>query len=459
MSQYVGARYTPKFMNDPWNPTQAYENLCVVDNGMGTSYISNKPVPAGIPLTDTEYWSIYGSYSGAILDLQNRVGTLENEVLEIPEKDYIALGDVEIIRYKFSTYLVDIAKISHFKNDGVTPNVPIIKGTNTPHHMNEYVKNSKIGINIGYYSFSPDQSYGSMLSEGVKHVGDVLSDPDMCYMAIADDGSLEKFDYTTPIDLIAASGYNNAAAVRCRLIHEGAEDTSNPLTRFMQQIFGIDTDGNYYVITTSYYCTLTSAQQIAWIISTIPTIKEAFALDSGGSAQTFVAGMRTNLESDITSDGMGRQVAGALVIPVDHVDSDITRLMNIFTQNQNLAPKKLVSIGTTEVSVGTNIEAWTTNVYQIGNMVIGTYNITTKAGYDGSWTPLTYFNDKIPKCDTQLNARGLQQTETAPYGCSVRMQVNASQTHTDSALEFRAPAAATDLYYNGQFIYMTKQNL
>lgn len=454
--QYIGARYTPKFMTDPWDPTQAYENLCVVNNGMGTSYISNKPVPAGTPLTDTEYWAIYGSYSGAILDLQNRVGTLETEALEIPEKDYIALGDVEITRYKFSTYLVDIAKISHFKNDGVTPNVPIIIGTNTAQHMSKYVKNGKLATNIGYYT--NNQSFGSMLSQGVKHVGDVLTDPDMCYMAIGNDGSLEHFDYTTSIDTIAAAGYDNAAAVRCRLIHEGAPDPSNPLSRFMQQIFGIDYDGNYYAITTSYYCTLTSAQQIAWIIATIPTIKEAFALDSGGSAQTYVAGMRTNLETDITSDGMGREVAGALVIPVDHVDSDINRLMNIFTENQNLAPKKLVSIGS-DISVGTNIEAWTTEVYQIGNMVIGTYNITAKAGYDGSWTPLSYFDDKIPKCDTQLNARGLQQTETAPNACSIRMQVNTSQTQTDSALEFRAPAAATDTYYNGQFIYMTKQNL
>ena len=52
MGQYIGARYVPKFMG-LYDATQAYENLCVVDNGLGTSYISQKPTPAGTPLTDT----------------------------------------------------------------------------------------------------------------------------------------------------------------------------------------------------------------------------------------------------------------------------------------------------------------------------------------------------------------------------------------------------------------------
>lgn len=77
--KYVGARYMPKFMGN-YDSTQAYEALSVVDNGMGTSYVSNKPVPAGTPLTDIEYWEIYGASSGAILDLQNRMSTAENDI-------------------------------------------------------------------------------------------------------------------------------------------------------------------------------------------------------------------------------------------------------------------------------------------------------------------------------------------------------------------------------------------
>ncbi len=77
--KYVGSRYIPKFMGT-YNNTQNYEALCVVDNGAGTSYISQKIVPAGTPLTDTEYWAIYGASSGAIIDLQNQVDAIRDSV-------------------------------------------------------------------------------------------------------------------------------------------------------------------------------------------------------------------------------------------------------------------------------------------------------------------------------------------------------------------------------------------
>lgn len=82
MTKYVGARYMPKFMG-LYDNTTSYEALSVVDNGLGTSYVSNKPAPAGTPLTDTEYWSVYGASSGAILDLQNRMTNAENSITNI----------------------------------------------------------------------------------------------------------------------------------------------------------------------------------------------------------------------------------------------------------------------------------------------------------------------------------------------------------------------------------------
>ena len=75
--QYIGARYVPKF-EGTHDPSRAYENLIVVDDGAGTSYISQKPVPIGTALTDTDYWAFYGSTNGAIVSLQNRVTALEN---------------------------------------------------------------------------------------------------------------------------------------------------------------------------------------------------------------------------------------------------------------------------------------------------------------------------------------------------------------------------------------------
>lgn len=93
--QYIGARYVPKFVGE-YDVTQVYEALDVVDNGSGTTYIAKKPVPANTPLNNTEYWMVYGSSSGAILDLQGRVTTLENK-FPIESNDesrhMIVLGD------------------------------------------------------------------------------------------------------------------------------------------------------------------------------------------------------------------------------------------------------------------------------------------------------------------------------------------------------------------------------
>lgn len=74
--QYVGARYVPNFIDEPWSDTRGYEALDVVDNGSGTSYIAKKPVPVGTPLSNRTYWFVYGATSGAIINLQNQIDTI-----------------------------------------------------------------------------------------------------------------------------------------------------------------------------------------------------------------------------------------------------------------------------------------------------------------------------------------------------------------------------------------------
>lgn len=91
--QYIGARYTPKF-SGTYDATQAYEALEVVDNGSGTTYIARKPVPPNTPLTNTEYWLVYGSSSGAILNLQTRMGNAENDIDHVEESVNIINGSI-----------------------------------------------------------------------------------------------------------------------------------------------------------------------------------------------------------------------------------------------------------------------------------------------------------------------------------------------------------------------------
>ena len=77
--QYIGARYVPRFLGT-YDSTQIYDALDVVDNGAGTSYIARKTTPAGTPLTNSEYWFVYGASSGAIYDLQTRMGAAESDI-------------------------------------------------------------------------------------------------------------------------------------------------------------------------------------------------------------------------------------------------------------------------------------------------------------------------------------------------------------------------------------------
>lgn len=94
MRQYIGARYVPKFMGT-YDATQIYEALSVVDNGLGTSYISKVPTPAGTPLTDTNYWAIYGASSGAIINLQNQIDTINNTTIPAVTNEIGNLSDLD----------------------------------------------------------------------------------------------------------------------------------------------------------------------------------------------------------------------------------------------------------------------------------------------------------------------------------------------------------------------------
>lgn len=93
--EYVGARYVPKFMGT-YDATQVYEALCVVDNGLGTSYISKIPTPAGTPLTDTTYWAVYGATSGAIINLQNQIDDMKDNTIPGSLQNQISANATQI---------------------------------------------------------------------------------------------------------------------------------------------------------------------------------------------------------------------------------------------------------------------------------------------------------------------------------------------------------------------------
>lgn len=118
--QYVGARYVPRFIDGGWDVTQGYEALDVVDNGQGTSYIAKKPVPVGTPLSDREYWFVYGASSGAIINLQQQIDAIVNNTIPGINSQIQALtdevhnGDVIIIGNSYVYYGVADELKTHY---------------------------------------------------------------------------------------------------------------------------------------------------------------------------------------------------------------------------------------------------------------------------------------------------------------------------------------------------------
>lgn len=89
VTQYIGARYVPKFYNDgnggsEWNPNTIYEPLTIVTSS-GNSYTSKRPVPAtvGAPADNPDYWVATGVFNAQLAQVMSRLGEIESQLDEI----------------------------------------------------------------------------------------------------------------------------------------------------------------------------------------------------------------------------------------------------------------------------------------------------------------------------------------------------------------------------------------
>ncbi|MBP3578667.1 MAG: SGNH/GDSL hydrolase family protein [Lachnospiraceae bacterium] len=93
VTQYVGARYVPKFYENSdntsdWRSGVTYEPLTIVTYN-GNSYTSKKPVPASVgnPSANLEYWAPTGIYN-------EQVETLRQEFEELKESTETAINEM-----------------------------------------------------------------------------------------------------------------------------------------------------------------------------------------------------------------------------------------------------------------------------------------------------------------------------------------------------------------------------
>ena len=127
-TQYIGARYVPKFYensHDPssmeWESNKGYEALTVVTWNDDT-YTSKKPVPSGIgnPSSNPQYWAKTGNFNAALEGLQEEVsaiknGELNNNVLSVDK-----------FTEETRNILFDNSKLIFVKNDTNRGNCTIV---------------------------------------------------------------------------------------------------------------------------------------------------------------------------------------------------------------------------------------------------------------------------------------------------------------------------------------------
>lgn len=89
--QYIGARYVPKFFENPeggtgWKQGVPYEPLTIVTY-MGNSYTSKREVPAnvGYPNDNPYYWVLTANYNAQINSLSEQVTELAGDVNDLAE--------------------------------------------------------------------------------------------------------------------------------------------------------------------------------------------------------------------------------------------------------------------------------------------------------------------------------------------------------------------------------------
>lgn len=113
--------------NGKHNVSKSYDDLCLVNNGKLASYISRKKVPAGIELTNEEYWQPVADLNGdvkedyegfkaevlqLISNINSKIATGRTVVNTIDELEALEFGEVLVgteiyVINEDSSYIID----------------------------------------------------------------------------------------------------------------------------------------------------------------------------------------------------------------------------------------------------------------------------------------------------------------------------------------------------------------
>ena len=89
-----------------WDITTQYPALTMVIDNQGTAYISRQPVPAGIPLDNTSYWSVIFNYDGSLDDLRATIAA--NERYSTTATEARSIGDLVYLEGRLYKIIADM---------------------------------------------------------------------------------------------------------------------------------------------------------------------------------------------------------------------------------------------------------------------------------------------------------------------------------------------------------------
>lgn len=85
----IGPRVTFNFITEAWNSANSYQYYDVIRVD-GNSYIARQNVPAGIEITDTDYWILWAEPNAQYQELYNIVMTFDARITAL-ENGFAAL--------------------------------------------------------------------------------------------------------------------------------------------------------------------------------------------------------------------------------------------------------------------------------------------------------------------------------------------------------------------------------
>lgn len=171
--QYIGARYVPYFVGQ-WQSNTAYEPLTIVQDSQGNSYTSKKKVPAGVALSNAEYWIMTANVNAQIQQLTDLIESNKAEtdadIEEVVES--VAATNATVARNKTAAD-TSIASLNTRVNNALTAITRLrgLRDVKTIIIGDSYASGTGSESGIGWAGYFEQYSHVSLVAHAYQNAG------------------------------------------------------------------------------------------------------------------------------------------------------------------------------------------------------------------------------------------------------------------------------------------------